>query len=587
MTRGQVVKQIQRIELDLLKVFQAICKRHRLRYFAVGGTCLGAVRYQGFIPWEQFHGIPWYDDIDVVMPDEDYKKFLEAAKAELQAPYAVTHPMNCPEEPLFARLRNQDASLPPEDTQYASEMCLDIHPLYGAPSGSRESFFRKLTHLKRWNFIMRFRNRGAGLWDKKWILAFFGTRHYAYFTGKLDKLLSKRPFERAKEVFFWWRRLPNEASATDPTCTQVFTHIFPKHIFQQAIEVPFEDTVIAIPTGYEKYLTMDFGDLNTFPPVGVRVLQRRRCVSYAPVAAPSAMEPDTLRRFQLAGLELLKVFQGICKKYSLRYFAIGGTCIGAIRHHGFIPWDDDIDVAMPYEDLVKFLEIAERELQYPYSVIHPLNCQGEFLIPRLQNEATTSWWEGQPCWGARIDIHKIHGLPEGKWQQKRLFIVLKFLKRCNLFRRLQHEKGGARRGLWEKAVSWFGRSRPFYYFTIKQDEMLRKFSFDKASNVLLVCYLPLPNESGWGKCSPCVLSQEDFQEAIEVPFEDTTIAVPVGYDHHLRMFFGDYMELPPVEARTPKHPQFLLDLDKPYGEYLAGGQGHRNLASSRKGDSLS
>ena len=77
------------------------------------------------------------------------------------------------------------------------------------------------------------------------------------------------------------------------------------------------------------------------------------------------------RRIQLKELEILKVFQDICRRHGLRYFAIGGTCLGAVRHKGFIPWDDDIDVAMPYEDYLEFQRIAETDLPDNYGILSP------------------------------------------------------------------------------------------------------------------------------------------------------------------------------------------------------------------------
>ncbi len=65
-------------------------------------------------------------------------------------------------------------------------------------------------------------------------------------------------------------------------------------------------------------------------------------------------------------LDLLEKFQELCRKHELRYFAIGGTLLGAVRHKGFIPWDDDIDLAMPLNDYLKLIEIEPKELKYPY-----------------------------------------------------------------------------------------------------------------------------------------------------------------------------------------------------------------------------
>jgi len=74
------------------------------------------------------------------------------------------------------------------------------------------------------------------------------------------------------------------------------------------------------------------------------------------------IEPEILRKAQLIMLEMLIEFDAICKKYQLHYWLDSGTLLGAVRHQGFIPWDDDIDLAMPVEDYCKFLEIAQSEL---------------------------------------------------------------------------------------------------------------------------------------------------------------------------------------------------------------------------------
>ena len=97
------------------------------------------------------------------------------------------------------------------------------------------------------------------------------------------------------------------------------------------------------------------------------------------------------RRIQLKELEILKVFQDICRRHGLRYFAIGGTCLGAVRHKGFIPWDDDIDVAMPYEDYLEFQRIAETDLPESYGILNPhttKHCRFDYYI-KLHDKTTS------------------------------------------------------------------------------------------------------------------------------------------------------------------------------------------------------
>ena len=75
---------------------------------------------------------------------------------------------------------------------------------------------------------------------------------------------------------------------------------------------------------------------------------------------------STLHKLQSTELTILKEFKRICEKYGFRYFLCAGTLLGAVRHQGFIPWDDDVDVSMPYDDYIRFLEIGQKELGSKY-----------------------------------------------------------------------------------------------------------------------------------------------------------------------------------------------------------------------------
>ena len=76
--------------------------------------------------------------------------------------------------------------------------------------------------------------------------------------------------------------------------------------------------------------------------------------------------PEELRKWQFKLLDILVYFRDFCDSHGLRFFLAGGTCLGAVRHNGFIPWDDDVDVQMPRDDYEKFLEIAPKELKKEY-----------------------------------------------------------------------------------------------------------------------------------------------------------------------------------------------------------------------------
>ncbi len=99
---------------------------------------------------------------------------------------------------------------------------------------------------------------------------------------------------------------------------------------------------------------------------------------------------DQVKKIQLEELKVFFEFQRICKKYDFTYYAIGGTCIGAVRHEGFIPWDDDIDVAMPSEDYFRFIECCKIELSDEFEIMNPLNvCHSSEQYIKLFNTNTT------------------------------------------------------------------------------------------------------------------------------------------------------------------------------------------------------
>ncbi len=273
-------------------------------------------------------------------------------------------------------------------------------------------------------------------------------------------------------------------------------------------------------------------------------------------------------------LNLFSVFRDICKRHNLTYFAIGGTCLGAVRHKGFIPWDDDMDVAMPYEDYKAFIEIACKELPSHYALLLPQCSQHwEQAFIKLHNTQTTFIELSRACYpdayvGVFLDIMPLYGLPNKSWQQKYYaFLANIFIHQNKLFRYS-----------WRQAISWSEKliwcttllerltSKPFDYFVHRIEITMGKLKFNNSNKILF----------GWRK-QPFlpwhhtnykqVFYYKDFASSIEVPFENTTIAIPIGYDNYLKMDFGDYMKLPPVEKRNPGHQTAIIDLERPYSYY--------------------
>lgn len=284
------------------------------------------------------------------------------------------------------------------------------------------------------------------------------------------------------------------------------------------------------------------------------------------------MNNDNLTRdIQNKALEILEEFKKICKKYNLTYMAIGGTCLGAIRHHGFIPWDDDIDVVMPQDDYRRFLDIAKDVVGYPYSIITPKSCKHYMVsYAKMQDERTTFVERSAIKYkdrysGVFIDIFPIYGLPKNETDRKTICRKYDFLGKINLKKRFPFSNENSLKGktLWI-LTHFLSFSKPYYYFSEMQTRILLKTDFNSSDKIIFAWRATPKSEKGYKR----IFYYDDFSGVKEVPFENSTINVPVGYDRYLKMDFGDYMELPPVEQRVSNHSLEIIDLHKSYKDYI-------------------
>lgn len=270
-------------------------------------------------------------------------------------------------------------------------------------------------------------------------------------------------------------------------------------------------------------------------------------------------------------LDIYKDFKRICDKHQLRYYAIGGTCIGAVRHQGFIPWDDDMDIAMPYKDLVVFLEMASEELNSKYEIYSPMNCEHfqEIMLKIIDRNTTfiEKTYEAFPdsYRGIGIDVMPIWGMPKEIKKQK------KMMKRNNMYIRLNRrwrtscymQPTLAGKLLWVLALP-FKVIIPHNYWIEKMISSYSKYEFDNADKILFAWRrMPSRRNKTTYKSMFCYA---DFADYLELPFEDTSIRVPVGYDNYLTSDFGNYMEIPDENNRHI-HDYTFFDPYMPYRKY--------------------
>lgn len=274
---------------------------------------------------------------------------------------------------------------------------------------------------------------------------------------------------------------------------------------------------------------------------------------------------DKMKKIWKVELQIYDEVARICKENHLTFYLVHGSLLGAVRHKGFIPWDDDLDIAMPRADYDRFLALAERELKEPLSVHTPMNETDMFWggFARIRNGQTTGietrQLGHQGNQGIWVDILPLDvcTTQEGKLERKlRQIQRAQRLLYAKIYGRDQKQYADMAPLVWN-----FYRLRAAFFSRRKLGIML-----DKAMKL----YTDEPTDdvaffSGYGKCRR--LHASDFAGVTQLEFEGRKVPVPVGYENYLFMSMGkDYMKYPPAEERKPKH-QGIYDPDKPYEEY--------------------
>ncbi len=263
-----------------------------------------------------------------------------------------------------------------------------------------------------------------------------------------------------------------------------------------------------------------------------------------------------------AEIEMIEFVECICQQNDLDYFLLGGSAIGAVRHKGFIPWDDDMDIAMRRNDFEKFILEAEKQLPNHLFIQYGRNDGGHVCgLLRLRNNITTGIIRGdedkQCNNGAFVEIYPIDNIPDNTLLQKKQH----FISHVLYHGLLADYYGPASKAqiVLMLIVKLLGKNRAY---RIWQKECQRYNSL----NTQYVDTVALPNYAREGIHR---FKSEWIQGTTHTQFEYTTVRISNHNDHMLRMQYGDYMQLPPVEKRGMVHDRIVFyDAKKPYTDYV-------------------
>ena len=269
---------------------------------------------------------------------------------------------------------------------------------------------------------------------------------------------------------------------------------------------------------------------------------------------------EILEQLKQIETEMLKEFILVCEKLNVKYYLAYGTLIGAIRHKGFIPWDDDIDVVMPREDYEIFLEKAQALLPEHLFLQH-IGTEPEYMMPfaKIRNSNTTFMQKSDMKFninhGVFIDIIPLDFCPDDEKEYQK---ILQKKKRYD-FRINSYLDYGTTKNINTKIKIYIYKILyPSLKFLKKKREKLYK-SISHGNKFTVFCF-----SKPWLNTAPV----EWFGEGVEVEFEGVKVKAPKEYDKWLRLIYGDYMKLPPAEQQIPHHYTGIVDLTKSYKEYI-------------------
>lgn len=290
---------------------------------------------------------------------------------------------------------------------------------------------------------------------------------------------------------------------------------------------------------------------------------RRMDVRQLDHAVPSDLAP--LKIVQAVVLDIAKVFAGVCEENGLRYSLFLGSLLGAVRHQGFIPWDDDMDFAMPREDFERFVAIAPEALPSRYRLRHFSQEGYPRYVTRIEDTETLvrleSYQTGNdlPIW---LDIFVLDGAFDSSVQ-----------------RSIHNARILCKKGLWaisafDEVVNLNRPGRPAYQQAIintcrvvnpgalldtrkrllKLDDEVKRAGWNASDRVFCAATAYSAEQATWFK--------EDYEQLTPLDFADTQFFGPVNYDRVLRQTYGDYHELPPVESREIHHVDLVRVPDR-------------------------
>ena len=245
---------------------------------------------------------------------------------------------------------------------------------------------------------------------------------------------------------------------------------------------------------------------------------------------------EDLRKHQLEAVEALRNVDEICLHNNIRYFLIAGSTLGAVRHKGFIPWDDDIDIGMQIPEYKKFISVVKESLDTRYEWLHP------------ESGSRTANLSGRVMLGEEqlITVFPIVKLGDRKYQKISQWAIRKIVS--PIYQRKLHRP--LEKNTVKKKFAYVVSSCLSIFFTEKSALNVLRWNEERFEKQDTVWSCNIYSKYSLEKES---IKNEWIKEIVWIPFEDGEYPVLKNYDAYLTHLYGDYMTPPPESKRHPEH----------------------------------
>jgi len=274
------------------------------------------------------------------------------------------------------------------------------------------------------------------------------------------------------------------------------------------------------------------------------------------------MKKYSMEKIQAKILEVMTYIDKLCRKHDITYYIMGGTALGAIRHGGFIPWDDDLDIFMTPDNYQKFTSIFAAEKQEVFELQEWRLGNNLLEYAKVRMNGTTFIepnFKDNPNMhhGIYVDIMILHKCPESTLKKRMLFLLSRYVTAQALA-----ERNWIPKTTFQKWMLKFVSFLPTHFMSNFCYKQIYRYDAADVSDYECCYFLTK------AKYHQAVFPKEMFMAPADIPFENTVLMAPTDIKGYLEIRFGDYMALPPEDQRQAAQHAEIVDLEKDYREYF-------------------